>query len=135
MNTRKATIITFMFLLMINTIGCQKHDSPKEEDLEKYPELKIFSPNRTTFQGEVSDLDVGIFSFYFCSSFKTPKDLFHIVDENANKDGWEIEKVGIYGRSYYKNLKRSPTQNRKDHVILEYMPDKNKYYFKWKCGI
>lgn len=122
-------IISSIFLLIL-VIGCEK--PPKEEDLAKYPELNIFLPNKTDFQGDRIDLDVGIFSFYFKSLCNTPEEFFRIVDENAKKDGWELGTCGVNYRSYHKNLKRFPAQRKEDYITLKYLPDKNSYFLKWE---
>lgn len=82
--------------------GCSERKIPKENELKKYSWMEIFTPGRMNFEGIEHNLNLGVYSFSFNTSYSSIDTFFKITDESAINNNWEILTKTLNSRKYMK---------------------------------
>ncbi|MCX6899695.1 MAG: hypothetical protein NT105_13480 [Verrucomicrobia bacterium] len=122
-----------VFLVICLCSACTgEYPMSREADLKKYPELAPFILPIKSFQGERCDLEAGVFRFAYVADFESPGAWIPLFDQRATREGWRIIASSDCSRSYSKNLKRFPAQEKADIVIVSVDHAKSLVRVEWK---
>lgn len=111
---------------MILIVGCWDQTIPKENDLQKYPQLRIFMADYTDFKGIKHDLDLGEYSFSFKTKYSSIEQFFKITDSSAINNDWEVLKKTDKIRMYKKKSMIYSAATGDDIVTLTFKPTTNR---------
>lgn len=112
--------ITFFTFFVIGIFGVRNFSKLKgiyhESDLNLYPELALFFPDRIGFCRINHDREKGYYSFCFQTSLEMQKYFFDKVKHDAETDGWILENSSMHSVSFRKSLYPSPPAYY-DHLV------------------